>query len=242
MTSRNAFARLLEHWTALGPLGFVVDLLDRGLTSATSGLCRLRCYHVVAQPIRTLPLAGLRNTSRIQTRWIQAGDPASFAFPRPLEVIRQRFESGSSCLCATYDGEFAAYLWLQRDRYQEDEVRCDYLLFDRQSCVWDYDVYVEPSRRIGRTFAILWQEANRQLSQQGVRWTLSRIAANNPASMRSHARLGARRVALLNFLCVGPMQISMFTVPPYLHIGIGPLNRAQVQLRAPTLLDDPPGP
>src|SRR3546814_8885793 len=58
---------------------------------------------------------------------------------------------------------------------------------------WSSDVCSSDlAQRSGPAFGRLWDEANAFLRQQGVACSWSRISAFNPASLASHARLGAR--------------------------------------------------
>ena len=68
---------------------------------------------------------------------------------------------------------------------------------------------------------------------QGVRWSFSRIALLNPGSMAAHQRMGARRVGLAVFLVTGPVQLSVFSVTPYVHLGVTRKQRPKVQLFVP---------
>lgn len=226
------------RWRALvaelGLQGALVDAFDRLLARSTAGTCRLRCYRVVAQPVQSAAAEGIRTSSpRIRTRLIEPEDTLIADFPRPASVIQQRFAAGGSCLCATYDEQFAGYLWMQRCSYREDEVRCDYIMVDSDRCAWDYDVYVCPERRLGKTFAVLWRDANTMLARQGIGWSMSRIAINNPASLRAHARLGARKIATLHFLSLGSAQLCISTLAPFVHLGLTRDIRAHIRLRAP---------
>ena len=105
-------------------------------------------------------------------------------------------------------GTLAGFLWLASGIYEEDEVRCRYQLANPTETVWDFDVYVEPRFRLGRTFARLWDAANEDLRQRCIRWSISRISAFNPASLAAHARLGALPLGHASFLCLGRLQLA----------------------------------
>ena len=94
--------------------------------------------------------------------------------------------------------------------------------------VWDFDVYVEPQFRLGRTFARLWDAANEQFSSNGIQWSISRISAFNQQSLQSHQRLGIRRLNTLTFFCLGGLQIGFMSCAPYLNICTKELNRPVV--------------
>ena len=69
------------------------------------------------------------------------------------------------------------YLWLKLQGYEEDEVRCRYVPVPERGTAWDFDIYVAPPYRMGRTFTRMWIAANDFLRSNGIEWTLSRISS-----------------------------------------------------------------
>jgi GNAT superfamily N-acetyltransferase len=193
-------------------------VVARGLEIVTRGHVRLLVYRFVAQPVPEPTAAAARPAGTTQLRYIEGDDALATQFPRPASVIARRFSDGARCLAAVRDGRLIGFLWYQQDEYVEDEVRCVYR-FDPNAAVWDFDVYIDPDFRFGRLFARLWEAAHRDLRARGYRWTLSRISAFNPASIASHARLGARRIGAALFVVAGPVQVSLASVAPFIHIG-----------------------
>lgn len=210
-----------ENIQQLGWIDGVLFMLARLLNIISRGRIRLVRYYLVAQPIRPeSPDAPPRAPSAESTiQFCDRDAPEVQQFPRPAHVIAQRFAKGHRCLRSTHRSRFSGYIWLARDYYDEDEVRCRYRLADPASSVWDYDVYVAPEFRIGRTFARLWQHASRTLAQEGVKWSFSRISAFNAESLRAHARLGATPVSSVTFIQIGPVQLTITGHFPYIHIG-----------------------
>jgi hypothetical protein len=141
-------------------------------------------------------------------------------FPRPQAVIEWRYRSGYICFAATIKDHFAGFLWLSFGHYFEDEVRCQYELTNTRNCAWDFDVYVDPAFRMGRTFSRLWDTANHYLADRGIIWSLSRISAFNAMSLRSHSRLGAIQIHTATFICCGPFQLAWFNTRPFLHLSL----------------------
>lgn len=186
-----------------------------------AGIGRVVPYAFVAQPVGSGAYDQLRDDAKTQVRHALPGDPLEASFPRPLEVNRARWASGARCHVCTVGGEFAGTIWIQRTRYEEDEVRCDYLIAQPERCVWDFDVVVAPKYRLGRTMGRLWKAVDAELAREGVRWTLSRISLFNPASLRSHTRLGAVPVGWAAFLVIGPLQLAVSSVAPRLHVSLG---------------------
>lgn len=212
----------------------VLYLVSRCLEKISGGTARLIRYDLVAQPVR--PTSQEPENTRPSTTLVDICRPDSpfvREFPRPAEIIAWRFRQGHECLCAAVGGRFAGYLWLARDHYDEDEVRCRFILACPAQSVWDYDVYVEPRFRIGRTFSRLWQYADRHLSSQGVGWSFSRISAFNRDSLKAHSRLGATRMFSATFLCIGKMQITITSRLPLIHVSLSENCRPTLELRPP---------
>ena len=222
--------------TAIDSLGFVngmLYLLGRVMQAVSGGSARLIRYYIVAQPV-PYPFASVCRLSETE-RVHEAGPDDSLVehFPRPQEVLSSRFARGHVCLAAANNDIFAGFLWFARECYDEDEVHCRFVLVEAKSSAWDYDVYVEPRFRMGRTFARLWDAANEQFSDSGVKWSFSRISAFNRQSLQSHQRLGIRKVQTLTFLCAGPAQLCFFSCKPYFNLSWNGRN-------CPTILVSPP--
>lgn len=204
-------------------------LAAKTLSAISCGQLTLIRYHFVAQPVPEMRSdQGSHTSAKTVVRPVSAGDPITTSFPRPTTVINNRFANGNTCLVAETNERFAGFLWLACETYEEDEVRCRYVLTQPTRCAWDYDVYVEPDFRIGRTFFRLWEAANAHLAAQGIQWSLSRISAFNPASLAAHRRLGIQKIASASFLKCGAMQLSILNRWPYIHLsmtGQGPILR-----------------
>ncbi|OYV01456.1 MAG: N-acetyltransferase [Burkholderiales bacterium PBB5] len=224
--------RLRAHFDSLGALDGSLYLLDQLLQRASAGRLRVLRYHVVAQPL-TGSAAAMRPDGKTVIVPADSQHPLVGSFPRPPAVIAQRFANGAQCLLATVAGQFAGYLWWQTGHYDEDEVRCQFVLAQPARSVWDFDVYVEPRYRLGRTMARLWQAAEQHLQQQGVAWSCSRISTYNAASLNAHARLGARTVASALFIVVGPLQLSLFNQRPGVHLALGRSSRPVLRVAPP---------
>ena len=204
-------------------------LMSRFLVRATSGRCRLVKYYLVAQPVRPVPYLK-RKTDIISIDRIEPDNPLVKQFPRPAEVLAKRFADGSVCFAASKHGKFVGFIWLQHYCYEEDEVRCNFFPAPREKAVWDYDVHVEPQFRMGRIFLRLWDVAHDYLRDRGIAWTVSRISAFNTESLASHRRLGAVRLAIATFVCVGDVQAACFSVHPWLHLSRRPDRRPDLRL------------
>ena len=217
---RRLRSSLDEAISTLGPLDGVLYITTRLLERASGGRVRIVKYRVVAQPI-AMPTTPLRPDANSSIAVCRRDDPLLAAFPRPAAVIARRFDGGACCLAVTVKQRFAGFLWLRRAHYEEDEVRCTFVLQNPASSVWDFDVYVEPAYRHGRTLARMWQAANERLHADGIRWTCSRISTFNAASNAAHARLGAVRLQGACFLVAGPWQLAIFSCRPFVHFSFG---------------------
>lgn len=188
--------------------------LARALARCSGGRCNLYKYRFVAQPVSTRSLCGSRGRS-IDVR--PAGptlDPSQFR--RRADVLARRFAQGAQCLAAYAAGSLAGFLWYCTGPYREDEVRARFVPA-RPDAAWDFDVQVFGEHQLGFAFARLWDEANLRLHAAGIRWSMSRISAFNPASRSAHARMGAVRIGSAVFLRCGSWQWMAATLAPFLH-------------------------
>jgi hypothetical protein len=200
------------------------------LQRLSGGRVRIVKYYLFAQPIGAPGTKPLRPDAATQLIDVPASHPLVPGFPRPAPIIAQRYARGGHCTAAMVRDEFAGFIWIQRGRYEEDEVRCTYVLEAPAVSVWDYDVYVEPKYRIGRTMARLWAHVDAALAAEGVRWSFSRISAFNAVSLASHARLGVVRCGQATFLCIGRWQCAL--LPQGLHGSAG-RRVPELRLRPP---------
>lgn len=228
MRAGKKFNTLREQ---LGTCDAILFVVSRLLEKASRGYVRLIKYYIVAQPITVLTT--LRPDPKTVITFTHEGDPLTRCFPRPPAVIARRYADGGQCITASINGQFAGFLWFQYERYEEDEVRCTYVLRQPQRCVWDYDVYVERQFRLGRALARLWQAANEHLAEQGIQWSYSRISAFNAASLKTHSRLGMRICHSAIFWVIGPLQLSWLGQMPFFHVSLFSTQRPALRLSSP---------
>jgi len=202
-------------------IGYLVDRLLM-VRLRWGGLAR---YILTAQPIPDDPLP-LR-PGKLSFQELKPGDPRLRDLPLSDKVLDFRFGQNAVCIAAIENDRAVACIWFCFGHYDEDMVRCRYVLEPEQETAWDFDVYVAPEHRMGRTFARLWAAANEYLRARGVRWSLSRISGYNPASFNSHKRLGARVIGRASFLRIGNWQLMWSNRAPYLHLS----RKAQPRLR-----------
>lgn len=216
----------------LGAFNGFLYLVARVLNRC-SPRCNLLKYYLVAQPIaEAARLSGQRGNS-IVVRPIEHGDPALQQVERPMKTLEQRFAQGSICLGAFKGTELAGTLWLHFSAYPEDEVRCHFEPAPAHTCAWDFDIFVAPKHRIGYTFARLWDEADARLRARGVSWSMSRISAFNPASLTSHSRMGLKIIGSALYLVVYRFQLTLATLPPYVHLSLTARSCPNIIVHAP---------
>lgn len=192
----------------------------------------LYVYLFCAQPTESRTLAEVRDDPRTRIMSIGPEDPLLQFFPRPQAVLARRFADGSCCHAVLVKDQFAGHIWLARGHYDEDEVRCRYVL-PGPTTVWDYDVFIAPPFRATRAMARLWKGVSSALRMEGVMWTYSRISLFNAASVQTHEQLGARQLCTAAFLALGPLQAALFTRPTRLRFALG-------RSAAPPVLELPP--
>jgi GNAT superfamily N-acetyltransferase len=222
-----------ESVASLGVANGLLLAVARSLDQATRGRCRLFKYYFVAQPVPTRPVATFSRSSQTRIFMASAGEGIIKRLPRPPEIIARRFADGSVCFIAARAETLVGFIWIKRETYREDEVRCQYVLQPAAQLAWDYDAYVDPLFRMTRAFAQLWEAANKFLREQGCLWSISRISAFNAASLAAHERLGTVHLQTGIFLVAGQVQLSLFSCYPYVHLGLGPGACPQLVLRPP---------
>ncbi len=228
----------LQRWRKLvaehdGVCVTLLYVLHRMLQRASGGRAAVVPYLLMAQPVGSAALASMKPAAGFVMQRVGPGHALLPAFPRPGEVVAQRFADGAECFAATVNGQFAGHIWIARGRYVEDQVRCVYEISEPASGVWDFDVYVEPRFRIGRTMGRMWKAVDETLAAEGVEWSFSRINRFNNASLKSHQRLGALTVGRVTFGIIGRLQLGVGTAPGFMHISLPSNTVPKLRLRPP---------
>jgi hypothetical protein len=231
MTRILAFVR--DSVASLGVANGLLATLARALDRASAGRCHLFKYYFVAQPVPSHRSSAVERPSKTRIYRTSREDSIIAQSPRPAPTIAKRFADGAVCHVAAQGSKLVGFIWIKQDSYQEDEVRCHYVLRPSTQLAWDFDAYVAPEFRMSRAFSQLWQAANEYLRDLGRRWTISRISAFNAESLRSHQRLGLRRLHTGYFLILGRVQISTFSCRPYIHVATGRSRGPELVFTAP---------
>lgn len=190
-------------------------------------------YRLFLQPVTLALPHQAKPGSSISIRQIDQAEYRVEWFERPAEIIEQRYRQGARCFVAFDRGTPIGCLWLCFNSYLEDTVRCNFVLCPKDKVVWDFDVYVAPKYRLGRTFLYLWEAAREWLRNQGFEWTASRIDAFNINSLNSHRRMGAVQVGAAVFVACRNWQIMLANVQPYFHFSVATGKLPEVVVVAP---------
>lgn len=219
ITGLTMAAPLRKFASAIGEFGILAGVLyviDQALERSASRL-RLRFYEIMVQPVPDEPLAPGNLTKSFETRELGPDSPDVARFPRPDEVISQRFDQDAVCLGGYKKGELIGFLWVKFGEYNEDEVRCVFAPQPASKTVFDFDIYLFQEHRFGIGFIGLWDGANAYLRRNGVDFTCSRVSRFNTGSRQSHEHLGWKRVGKALFLCGSSSQLMIASLKPYFH-------------------------
>lgn len=208
---------------------YVVDRLLRMLSPRLG----LQVYEFMAQPIVAKPLLPPNLARSLSFREIGPGDPEVEQMPARPEIKASRYAQGATCLGAYRKGRLIGYLWWCQGRYDEDEVRCTYLLEPPERSVFDFDLYVLPEHRMGLGFVGIWHGANQVLRERGIVHTYSRLTRFNLASRRAHAHLGWKCVGRALFLKAWRVEAMASTVAPWVALTWSDGQRVSLRLSAP---------
>lgn len=217
----------------LGLVDGTLYLIGRILEKSSANRCGLLKYYFVAQPIRRVNPTLLGSKTDIVIKRILPNDPLLPLFPRPSFVLEDRYHQGAVCFVATRGKQLVGFIWVVLDRFVEDEVRCVYRTLPERKTAWDFDVYIDPKYRLGRTFIRLWDTVGAFLIEQQYQASISRISAVNQRSLKSHERMGAVRLGSAIFIRLGNIQATFSSLRPYFHLSFGLQSLPTFNLTAP---------
>jgi hypothetical protein len=215
VSARQRLHLLVQELGASTAFLYLVDRVLRRINSK----CGFYYYHFVAQPLASQPRLPPARGKSFSFRLLENPEPLLGSLDRPTAVISQRFIQGAQCLAATKNDVLVGCIWFVRNAYAEDEVCVDYMLPKDDHCVWDFDVFVAESERLGFLFAKQWDVFDALLKPQGIRYTVSRINAFNQRSVASHRSLGAQDCGRALFLRLGPIQWMLSNLRPFVAFG-----------------------
>ncbi|MFO1300364.1 MAG: GNAT family N-acetyltransferase [Burkholderiaceae bacterium] len=222
----------LDDIRRIGAIGWLAYACDRALSSVFAGRVRFTALWFYAQPVDRIPTIEPRASDRMQIRVIAHDEIPEEAFGRPPGAVSERFAHGGVCIAALKDSELAGFMWLQFDELRERLVRCDFVPRPHGKACWDFDFFVAPQYRLGRTFGRLWSHAKAYLGARGVETTLSWIAFDNAASQRAHERMGAKPVGWALVLTAWKLQLVLTSARPHVSLGLSDTHRTRLMIEA----------
>lgn len=219
----------------MGIAGWAFYLADRVLDRISRGRARLWVFRFYAQAVPLRPMLPAGRNTRLRVGPLAEGsiDPALFG--RPLGAIEERFRAGSVCIAALDEGQLAGFMWLHFGRLRERLLECDFEALPSGRTCWDYDLEVTPRYRLGRTFARLWDEANRLLRDRGVAASVSWVTFWNLASQHAHERMGARRLGWVGVVELFGLKLAVCSEKPLVQCAL-PRHRLYIPIDVSTFL------
>ena len=211
----------------------ILHLLNRVLARVTGRRVFVQHYHFIALATDTPVPLPRRLASNMDTAVLTAAEIPELDVPRPSEKLRSRLRDGSMCFVTRRDEDFVGFIWLKRDAYVEDEVRSLFVLPTRSRTIWDYDLYVAPNFRKSAAFMKIWHDSLEFLRSENVDWTISRISAFAPESLRAHMRLGGKIIGGAYYFCFFSAQITLTAQSPYFHLSFSDRSMPSIRLEAP---------
>lgn len=147
--------------------------------------------------VMDLPTGGSRVESlRGSRRW---GTPSDLAllqqFGHSAEEVLARLARHARVCILEETGELIAYVWFQRGRFEDRDLRLRYCLDDNE--FWLFDAMVAPSRRGLGIYALLLAAASADLALEGCKRIWISLDAGNGNSLRAHRRAGARPLKVI---------------------------------------------
>ena len=233
---RIVLNKLIGPIREFGSWAGILYIIDRALSRISPDL-RLFVYEIVVQPISGKPLIPARRIKNLAFREIGRGDPLLSLMPARDEIKEQRYEQMAKCLGAFKGDKLIGYIWFANGSYEEDEVRCTFVVTPVGESVFDFDLYLFPEHRMGLGFVGLWNGANEYLHGLGVKYTFSRLTRFNVASRRAHEHLGLARVGTTIFLRLWRCELMFATIFPYLYLSLG-TERVRLTLEPSALIVD----
>jgi hypothetical protein len=215
----TSLSRGLATIRALGFGTAVLYLLSRAFNRYCSFIS-VGEYYIVARPTSSKRLLSEIRDKSILVLQITQDHPHIDALPRKRDEIARRFAGGAVCFLATRENRVTGHLWVTLSPYREPFHRCEFSPQPPGRSAWDFDMWIAPEERLGFTFARLWDECNSYLLAKNVNWTYSCVSAFNLSAIRAHQRMGMRKMHKLVFWAVGPVELMLANVAPYVALSL----------------------
>jgi len=228
--------RILSPIHEFGVIAGLLYLVD-SILRRISPRFRLFFYEFMVQPIPDKALIPPGLAKNLKIREVLVNDPEINEMPVPPEVISSRFAQGATCLGIFKNEKFMGYMWLSFKAYNEDEVRCTFLLTPEDESVFDFDFYIFPEYRMGLAFVGLWNGANEYLRHMGVKQSYSRLSRFNIESRKSHKHFGWKCLGRAIFVQIWGAELMLCTMSPYFNFSARKSGRVRLKLRPDVLIN-----
>ena len=198
-----------------------------GVTSRALARLGWRSFGIWARPLDE-PVSSVGPALPIEVRALGAGDVALYRELRPdaAAELDRRLRAGHACFVAvSAAGRMVAVTWVA-----VEPVKVPYLereIVPGPGELYLFDIYVAPEQRGARLAPRIFATVAELHRAQGYRRALCLIALYNRSSIRSHERMGFRRVGSIHALAGGTIRTadvpSMIRASP----GAGEARRAR---------------
>lgn len=217
-SNANMLRKIVANFRDLGAANAFYYGIDRFLRMFSSDM-RVYRFTLFALRLSDLPALPPHRGKSIEVHEISAVDPVLSDLSTELSehVLRFRNDQSAICLAAFTREKIIGCVWLCFGTYYEDEVRCRFSPFSHEGASWDLGLYIRPEYRNTVAFSKIWHVVGEYLRLRGVHWSLCRISAFNPQSMKSHARTGAIPIGNVTFFCAGSYQLTVSRLRPFFH-------------------------
>jgi len=171
-----------------------------------------------AQPVRATPQLPAGRGASIEVRSYSGQQALDAGLPCPAEHAVARRGNGMHCLAAYREGRLIAFQWVNLGSHQDELVRARYVPMPEGRSAWSFDMHVDSAHRGGLAFARLTDATWALLRAHGRTEVASYILASNRGAIGAEQRLGGRRLGRAVHLRLGPLQLLIASLPPYLHL------------------------
>lgn len=203
-------------------VGFVTALLHVA-SRALSRLGHVAALHdlvLYTQPVRATPLLPAARGASIEVRSYSGQQALDAGLPCPPGHAVARRRNGMHCLAAYREGRLIGFHWVNLGPHQDELVRARYVPMPEGRSAWSFDLHVDSAHRGGLIFARLTDATWALLRAHGRTEVASYIAASNRGAIGAEERLGGCRLGRAVHFRLGPLQLLVASLPPYLHLSV----------------------
>jgi hypothetical protein len=212
----TGISRLINQ---LSPATALLYLAGRALARFGDAVA-LHDLLLYVQPVRATPLLPPQRGASIEVRVLDGDAALASGLPCPPEHAAARRRGGVHCLAAYSGGALIGFHWIALGPYDDEMVRCRYQPLPDGASAWSFDLRIEPAHRGGFAYARLADATAALLRGHGRTHVASYVEAYNRGAVAAEERLGGRRIGRAVHLRLGPLQLLLASVAPYLHLSL----------------------